>query len=243
MSFILEQLKKSGKKRQIELVILEQMKKSKQNQECQSVSDLNTLTEPLPQKQRKYKLLFYIILASIVIPAGIFIWQQRPLHSEKSNNTPQTFFVNKQIPGKSESIKGINTINKPALITENVKTETGTQKILINKKKSLKTLPIEQKPDTITYTLSYESQASNHDESDKAAEALDFNELPLSVRKNLPEIKITAHLYNKESRLVSINGRILTEGYNMGDGLSLDEITPGGVILTYGKYRFHVKAY
>lgn len=243
MSFIFEQLKKSGKKRQIELVILEQMKKSKQNQERQSVSDLNTLTEPLPQKQRKYKLLFYIILAFMVIPAGIFIWQQRPLHSEKPNNTPQTFSVNKEIPEKSESIKVINTINEPALITESEKTEPDTQKIMINKKKSLKTLPIESEPSTITYTTSFESQTSIRDESDKTAETLDFNELPLSVQKNLPAIKITSHLYNKESRLVSINGRILTEGYNMGDGLCLEEITQGGVILTYGKYRFHVKAY
>lgn len=71
---------------------------------------------------------------------------------------------------------------------------------------------------------------------------IEFSQLPLAVRKGLPEIKISSHLYRKDSRLVSINGRIMSEGYNMDDGLFLEEITPDGVILRFERHRFLVKA-
>lgn len=77
---------------------------------------------------------------------------------------------------------------------------------------------------------------------DPSDSVLEFNQLPQSVRKSLPMIKLSSHLYRKDSRLVSINGRIMSEGYNMEGGLFLDEIIPEGVILSYGKYRFLVRA-
>lgn len=77
---------------------------------------------------------------------------------------------------------------------------------------------------------------------DPSDSVLEFNQLPQSVRKSLPVIKLSSHLYRKDSRLVSINGRIMSEGYNMDDGLLLEEITPEGVILSYGKHRFLVRA-
>lgn len=70
----------------------------------------------------------------------------------------------------------------------------------------------------------------------------ELKQLPQSVRKSLPEIRITSHLYRKDSRLVSINGRIMSEGFNMDNGLYLEEITSEGVILSYGKHRFLVRA-
>jgi len=70
----------------------------------------------------------------------------------------------------------------------------------------------------------------------------EFKQLPQAVRKSLPDIRVTSLLYRKDSRLVSINGRIMSEGFNMDDGLFLEEITPEGVILSYGKYRFRVRA-
>lgn len=69
----------------------------------------------------------------------------------------------------------------------------------------------------------------------------EIRQLPHAVRKSLPEIRVTSHLYRKDSRLVSINGRIMSEGYNLDDGLFLEEITPEGVVLSYGKHRFFVR--
>ncbi len=281
MSFILDQLKRSGRKRQIELVILNQMKKSGQNQGQQSLSDLpctaksnacehaaqdlQTLPEPSSQKLKKRALLLFLILTSVVIYAGIFIWWQSPWRSGKPINTVKTSFVNKHktepddqkikadekksmpepknISGKSRLLQIQGDVHKkesPDKIFDS-KIASADQQKMDNGKKSM-TLPVEPEKNTVTDKLSAESRRSIHDDPGKIAKVPDFSELPASARKDLPEIKITSHLYKKESRLVSINGRIMSEGYNMDNGLYLEEITPDGVILTYRNYRFHIKA-
>lgn len=281
MSFILDQLKRSGRKRQIELVILNQMKKSGQNQEQQSLSDLpctakshacehaaqdlHTLPEPSSQKLKKRALLLFLILVSVVIYAGISIWWQSPRRSGKPINTVKTSFVNKHktepddqkirtdgkktmpepknISGESKLLQIHGDAYKkefPEKIFDSKIVSADQQKI-DNGKRSM-TLPVEPEQNTVTDKLSSESRRSIHDDPGKTRKALDFSELPASVRKDLPAIKITSHLYKKESRLVSINGRIMSEGYNMDNGLYLEEITPDGVILTYRNFRFHIKA-
>ena len=69
-----------------------------------------------------------------------------------------------------------------------------------------------------------------------------LDELPDTLRRALPPIHITSHLYRGHSRLVSINGRIMSEGVSMDHGLFLEEITPEGVILSYHGRRFRVRA-
>jgi general secretion pathway protein B len=69
-----------------------------------------------------------------------------------------------------------------------------------------------------------------------------LSELPAQMKKALPSIHITSHLYRGNSRLVSINGRIMSQGVSMDDGLFLEEITPEGVILSFRGHRFRVRA-
>ena len=69
-----------------------------------------------------------------------------------------------------------------------------------------------------------------------------LNELPASLKNALPPIRMTSHLYRGDSRLVSINGRIMSGGVNMGEGLFLEEITPEGVIMSFRGQRFRLKA-
>lgn len=73
-------------------------------------------------------------------------------------------------------------------------------------------------------------------------QVIDRLQLPASVQQDIPEIRISAHVYSKKpaSRLVSINGRVMREGHTLPPGLKLDEITPDGVIFSYSGYRFYV---
>lgn len=48
------------------------------------------------------------------------------------------------------------------------------------------------------------------------ASVLEFKQLPLAVRKSLLQIRITSHMYRKDCQLVSINGRIMSEGFDYG---------------------------
>jgi general secretion pathway protein B len=65
-------------------------------------------------------------------------------------------------------------------------------------------------------------------------------DLPQALRQELPTMSIAVHAYsiNPKDRLVSINNRMLREGDVLQPGLSLEQITPDGMIFTYKGYRF-----
>lgn len=67
-----------------------------------------------------------------------------------------------------------------------------------------------------------------------------MEDLPLSVRQDLPAMTISVHAYsdNPAARLVGIDSRILREGDDVVAGLKLEQITPDGMILGFKGYRF-----
>jgi len=67
-------------------------------------------------------------------------------------------------------------------------------------------------------------------------------ELPLAIRNALPEFKISGHAYTPEpqTRVVRINEKILQEGQELSPGLRVEEIVQGGIIMSYGGYRFRI---
>ncbi len=71
---------------------------------------------------------------------------------------------------------------------------------------------------------------------------LALEDLPPSVRGGLPEFKFSLHYFTADpaQRMVRINGRILREGQELASGVELAEITPGGAIFTYRGMRFEV---
>lgn len=73
------------------------------------------------------------------------------------------------------------------------------------------------------------------------AETVEYQELPESVRQQLPSIVVSAHVYstNPLQRSIVINNNFLEEGEYVMDGLVLEEITPDGAILLYQGFRFH----
>jgi len=71
-------------------------------------------------------------------------------------------------------------------------------------------------------------------------EALRFDELPVQIQREIPEMTVQLHAYssNPGERLVSINSIRLREGGSLMLGLRLEEITPDGMIFSYKGYRF-----
>ena len=69
-----------------------------------------------------------------------------------------------------------------------------------------------------------------------------INELPEAVRQGLPSITISTHIYSsdKSERLSAINGHIGREGQEVMTGITLESITPDGVILRYQGYKFRI---
>ena len=88
-----------------------------------------------------------------------------------------------------------------------------------------------------------EPSALNEEKPRVLREPLHILQLPLSVQEELPEFHISAHVYfakKPASRLASINGKIVREGYNLVPNLKVEEITSDGVIFSYHEYLFHV---
>jgi len=67
-----------------------------------------------------------------------------------------------------------------------------------------------------------------------------YYELPYNVRKDLPVLTISMHVYAAapEQRFVMIDGERKTEGETVHEGLTLREIRPDGLVLEFRGQRF-----
>lgn len=68
----------------------------------------------------------------------------------------------------------------------------------------------------------------------------EYAELPYALQQQIPEIRISVHIYNNEpqQRKVRINGQIFREGDGVERNLTVEEITPLGVIFNFEETEF-----
>ena len=87
--------------------------------------------------------------------------------------------------------------------------------------------PVRQQPDSL---------ATNA----RQQEATPFDELPIAIRHEIPEITVQLHAYSGKpgERLAYINSKKLREGDSLSPGLVLEQITPDGMVFSYKGYRF-----
>ena len=73
-----------------------------------------------------------------------------------------------------------------------------------------------------------------------APSVVSMAELPLAIQQELPVMSITVHAYSARpaERLIGVDNRMLREGAEVAPGLTLESITPDGMILSYKGYRF-----
>jgi len=90
----------------------------------------------------------------------------------------------------------------------------------------------------IQQKISYNNTVSQTDISD----IIDFNALPWKVKKTLPDLNISAHVYSTvpSKRVVKINNHDYQEGDYIQEIVSIKEILPHGIILQYEDIYFKV---
>lgn len=76
--------------------------------------------------------------------------------------------------------------------------------------------------------------------SEEGRKVMALNELPPTIQREIPAITIAFHAYSSKpgERRVMINGNMAKEGELLAAGVSLEQITPDGVILGYKGLRF-----
>lgn len=290
MSFILEQLKKSGRKHQIEL----EMRKGHEHPASEHSMQMLEKNGRKSASSGPFKrtTLIYLVLAVVLINGSLLVWWLLPRVFEKTERVDQSGYIVKQgkttsgpekgvgreqisrqfavlpdaksvlndkqeteMKGLSASLSGAGLSKRPVLnkdLSESLSSETEALSMRIDQnsrqmeggRKIQDTEFAGGENKTNPKNLQIETYTAASKDIDEKSKAIVFEDLPVSLRKKLPELRIASHLYsnNRKSRLVSINGRIMQEGYNMSDGLYLEEITRDGVILDYQGYRFHKKA-
>ncbi|MDT8451128.1 MAG: general secretion pathway protein GspB [Gammaproteobacteria bacterium] len=70
---------------------------------------------------------------------------------------------------------------------------------------------------------------------------LDIDELPAEIRRQIPSMVFSAHVYssNPVQRSLVINNRFMEEGDAFSHDLILSEITRSGAVFTFRGHRFH----
>lgn len=73
------------------------------------------------------------------------------------------------------------------------------------------------------------------------APLLDIDELPAEIRRHIPGMVFSAHVYssNPVQRSLVINNRFMEEGDAFSHDLILSEITRSGAVFTFRGHRFH----
>ena len=258
MSFILDQLKKSGKKRQLELAMRD--KAETRSREIAGVSrvDFQPTSGPMSTKHVIYLLLF-LAAASISALGVFFLLRGNPGSRQAPVVSTKAQVDSAGISGpKAESVRPESVLQAGGgtSMPANSPSQAGPEEVVPaqaaaitmpdNTVKSAIPVPtaeLRNQPEAAGQAQIADPSPPEKSEMRDDANSIPYlNELPASLKNALPPIRMTSHLYRGASRLVSINGRIMSGGVNMGDGLILEEITPEGVIMSFRGQRFRLKA-
>jgi len=230
--------------------ILEALKKIEQKREQEELpKPLSFLGNP-EREPKKRPLWPYLVLAALILNAGIMIWWigfQRPDKKEvlaKSAVGPPPGIPGPTRPGYNQQDqltvikKRLPAINLPQ--SPNRLSKRPVNRVAIQQVEKIHTPElVKAGPPDLVKT---EPSASLKKEAARTEKVFHVNELPVAVKSGLPTFKVSAHAYSldPQNRMTRVNDQILKEGQEMLEGLKVEEIIPGGIIFLYKGYRFHI---
>jgi general secretion pathway protein B len=253
--------------------ILDALKKSEKKRMQGTVPDVLAAQEFVYHKPKTRRLWPYLIIAALLVNILAVVWLA-PWKSNKSNTVVETGVVTKlaskehdAIPvnrGKADPGSGAATqrdtgARKPPAETKPVHGAdvTGRHQLAAVKDVAQKKMPGIHRPetgakinhDTLTEAPPEAPATAAPAEPKHPVDVLpipnkvySLSELPLSVQQKLPSFGISVFLYSDDptSRMVKINNKMLREGDYLSEGLKLEEIDQNSLILSYQNFRFRV---
>ena len=221
--------------------ILDALKKSDQQRQLGATPTLQAaqLTVAAPKRPM---FIYYGLLAIVLLVAGIAIgwlrpWQpEQPLPMTEPLAAPAPLTAPPEMPSKTAQefpaanltragqpvpVAGDMQPNSPALDSSGTPSAAAP-------------IPDKTMPDnTMPKSASIAGVAQEQ-------KAIPFDELPASIQREIPGMTVQLHSYssNPSERLVYINSTRLREGDSLMPGLSLEQVTPDGMIFSYKGYRF-----
>jgi general secretion pathway protein B len=213
---------------------------------------------------KKSNVVTYSVLAIVLIAAGIAIGWLRPWQSEVPTPAARTIAARSSEVSEQQNATLAAPLPQPETISQQQpKQEQQTQVPVQMQTQIAKPLPIKppvtssntpsSAPSKATPKPSLQAipnkKAPKEEEPANTVTAADtaqmqgvikMEQLPLSIQQELPQMTISLHAYSSKpaNRLVSINNQLLHEGDSPAPGVTLEAITPDGMILSYKEYRF-----
>jgi general secretion pathway protein B len=165
---------------------------------------------------------------------------QQPIAApSKPASTPVEHIVDTKTPAKvaPKPVEHIVDTKTPAKVAQKP-VERATDKKEPAKVAPPKMVIKEQPAPQVKTEQTGTADAANPDPS----KVYNITDLPDPVRTGLPAMSVSTHIYSSEpsERLVSVNGSIGREGKEIFKGITVDAITPEGVILKSQGYKFRV---
>ncbi|MBI5675190.1 MAG: general secretion pathway protein GspB [Nitrospirae bacterium] len=255
--------------------ILDALKKLEEKRHQSAVPDLLTVHAPKPEKPEKRSVWLYLILSALLLNAVVLTVWLRPWDSEKQiiAKEPQVIKeprkdadIHKPVSpqfGKTEEsplYKSESTIQREFHTSVKREAKPVTKPTINSSRKQAEDsmarkedpTAVKEAPDAglkllpETQPVSEKQNEVTYNYQTASGERLpDLEQLPLSIRKEMPEIKLSGHIYSDSpsARMVNINGSIRREGEIVASGIQLTEITESGVILSYKDTRFYVRGF
>ena len=252
--------------------ILDALKSLEQKRHQKSVPDLTTVHFSAHYGQKKMSPWLYLFAAALLLNAAILAVWLFSGNTEKKEvialsitgvNEPLETIGNKTLPA------GKTPLSKPAGVTETIKEKPADPVKKARKEENpnapepgnnITALRLDMSTNELDDLKSqirkeqmpadgplpaYLHPAKDVDDSSLSKEVLELGQLPISVREELPRIRISSHIYsnNPNARIVNINGSVIREGESVIKGLKVDEITMTGIILDYQGYLFRMRAF
>jgi general secretion pathway protein B len=224
MSYILEALKKSDRQRQ------------------RGATPTLQVAQVAAAAPKRPVVVYFSLLAAVLLVVGIMIGWLRPWQPEQ--------------PLAATALPGTELIVAPAPLTapSEMPSKTAQEFPAQNSTRAGQAVPVAgaMKPSNPTPVSSAPKAAApmpDKSAPEKSAsvagvaqeqKAIPMNELPLQIQQEIPAITVQLHSYSSKpgERLVYINSTRLREGDSLMPGLTLEQITPDGMIFGYKGYRF-----
>jgi len=227
--------------------ILDALKKSEEKRGRLHVPEKRPAFIPESEyRKRRFGLSLMFLLAALA--AGWFIaqWQQDPDRQGVQGATPASVkevSVKQHKTERSQPEMFESEAGDPLLAIETMQSssmsENSAPVIHVEEQQTVFTPVSPASPVGGMNTVSGEESNLNAT-SNTVVQSL--HELPMAVQQSIPGIKIEGHIYDADphARMVIINGKVRKEKQTVGSGMTLQEITPSGVIISYQSRVFHL---
>ena len=199
--------------------ILEALKKSEKKQQKKNGQTVRTVYEPAPVRKGSSRFWGIGLLILFLFNGALLLW----------------FFAPWQQP--SQSVDPASPAPTAVKQTESRALATGVSPPPTEKKTLTPSVAAQQQ--TAVVQLQPEVKPLSVPRNDK--KVYSFSQLPVSIQRRIPTLKMALHAYNRENpsaSLVQLNDHILREGEMVTDKIRLEKITAEGAVLYYDGYHF-----